>query len=162
MRLDILERLTVLAAMPTRRLKTEWQREYRSNAPEGLTRDLLMRAIAYRIQERAGGGLTQTTKRTLRQLAQRSPGEGAAKAAQPLQTMIPGVRLVRNWGGKLHAVLVLENGFEYGGERFRSLSEIASRITGTHWSGPRFFGLRPAAKRQRAVEALEGGADGQV
>jgi len=59
----------------------------------------------------------------------------------------PGTRLLREWGGRTHTVIVLDEGFEYDGERYRSLTEIARHITGAHWSGPRFFGLRePAAK----------------
>ena len=57
--------------------------------------------------------------------------------------MKPGLRLVREWRGETHTVLVLEDGFEWNGERRRSLSVIAREITGTRWSGPRFFGLKP-------------------
>ena len=76
--------------------------------------------------------------------------------------MMPGVRLVRNWRGKAHTVLVLENGFEYAGERYRSLTEIARRITGSHLSGPRFFGVGPAVTQQLKGRAGKAGADGQV
>lgn len=69
--------------------------------------------------------------------------KGGALSAGPVIRMKPGSRLVREWRGKTHDVLVLEDGFEWNGERRRSLSAIAREITGTHWSGPRFFGLKP-------------------
>jgi hypothetical protein len=159
---NLQERLGELAAMPTRRLRAEWRQAFHTDPAEGLTRDLLMRAVAYRAQEQMHGGLTQTTKRALRQLTQRTAGEGAADAPKPAPTMMPGVRLVRNWRGKAHTVLVLENGFEYAGERYRSLTEIARRITGSHWSGPRFFGVGPAATRHRESRVEKAGADGQI
>jgi hypothetical protein len=75
--------------------------------------------------------------------------------------------LVRDWGGQAHAVLVLESGFEYQGQRYRSLTEIARRITGAHWSGPRFFGLTRApgdgeTRRAGRRGFVAAGADDEV
>jgi hypothetical protein len=67
-----------------------------------------------------------------------------ADALVPAPLLKPGTRLLREWGGKTHTIIVLEDGFEHGGERYQSLTQIARRITGVHWSGPRFFGLRRA------------------
>jgi hypothetical protein len=104
----------------------------------------MLREIAYKMQERAHGGLTPAIRRRLRALAEEIEANGAeALASVPL--LKPGTRLLREWGGKTHTVIVLDDGFEYAGERHQSLTQIARRITGSHWSGPRFFGLRKAA-----------------
>jgi len=138
--------LAAVAAMPRDQLAIEWRRLYRRPPPVGLSRDLLIRAIAYRIQERALGGLPQATKQRLRTLARRLETEGSAavKTVRPLQS---GARLVRTWHGRTHRVTVCDDGFDYDGRRYRSLSQVAREITGTQWSGPRFFGLRSAKAR---------------
>ncbi len=147
----IQERLQQLVSMSGHQLRTEWQQAFRAEPPSGLTRDLLIRAIAYRLQERATGGLSQACKRTLRSLADQTSGEGALGALKLTSALAPGVRLVRDWGGQAHTVRVLETGFEYRGERYRSLTEIARRITGARWSGPRFFGVaKEGATTQRS------------
>ena len=91
------------------------------------------------------GGLRQATKRRLASLAHKLETEGDVMSTSGLR-LKPGAKLVREWHGDTHSVLVLEDGFEYRGKRHRSLSKIARAITGAHWSGPRFFGLAPAAK----------------
>ncbi len=124
------------------------RRHYRTAPPPSLSRDLLLRAIAYRLQEQAHGGLSQTTKRALQALA-RSAGSEGGQAPAPVAALKPGVRLVREWGGETHTVLVLPDGFEYQGGRYRSLTQIAKHITGAHWSGPRFFSLVAAFSRPK-------------
>jgi hypothetical protein len=104
------------------------------------------------VQERADGGLSQAVKRTLRNLVAQITAEGADGALRLVPTLKPGVRLVREWRGRAHSVLVLEDGFEYQGQRHRSLTEIARQITGAHWSGPRFFGVVP--KRAKGASAF--------
>lgn len=126
-------------------LRAEWRRLYRSHPPKGLSRDLMIRAIAYRLQERALGGLSKSTLRKLGLMARKLEAEGA-RSFNPRPTMKAGTGLVREWGGETHSVVVLEGGFEYRGQRYRSLSQIARLITGAHWSGPRFFALGPATK----------------
>ena len=96
------------------------------------------------MQERAHGGLALAVKRRLRALAEEFEANGAGSLA-PAPLLKPGTRLLREWGGKTHTVIVLDDGFEYDGERHHSLTQIARRITGAHWSGPRFFGLRKAS-----------------
>jgi hypothetical protein len=136
-----------LAALPTlsaQELQLKW-RDLRCGEPTApASRDLMNREVAYKIQERAHGGLTPTIRRRLRALAEEFEANGAGALA-PALTLKPGTRLLREWGGKTHTVIVLDDGFEYDGERYQSLTQIAVRITDAHWSGPRFFGLRKAA-----------------
>jgi hypothetical protein len=102
------------------------------------------------LQEQAFGGLKPAYKRRLRQLAEsfdRDSGR-VAKAVSSSARIKPGTRLIRQWDGQTHQVTVAEDGFEYKGERYKSLSEIARLITGTRWSGPLFFGLKQSQKDQ--------------
>src|SRR5216683_5485408 len=133
-----------IAALPTlsaQELRVKW-RNLRSGDPTAASsRDLMLREIAYKMQERAHGGLAPAIKRRLRALAAEIETNGVCVLASA-PVLKPGTRLLREWGGKTHTVIVLDDGFEYEGERHQSLTQIARRITGTHWSGPRFFGLR--------------------
>jgi hypothetical protein len=110
-------------------------------AADAALRDLLIRGITYKLQERAYGGLSTATARKLEQAAADPPGRGAAKPAPPI-ALKPGTRLVREWRGVTHMVLIHADGIEWRGQRYRSLSVVAREITGARWSGPRFFGLR--------------------
>jgi hypothetical protein len=136
-----------LAALPTlsvQELRLKW-RDLRCGEPTAASsRDLMIREIAYKMQERAHGGLAPAIKRRLRALAAEVEANGAGAFA-PAPLLKPGTRLLREWRGKTHTVIVLDDGFESEGERYQSLTQIARRITGAHWSGPRFFGLRKAA-----------------
>ena len=131
--------LQALPTLSTDELRKEWRRLYRSQPPR-LSRDLLVRAIAYRIQELRYGGLSKATSRKLAALVQarRSDVKIAPEGAQRIRA---GARLVREWNGRTHTVTVEEEGFTYVGRNYRSLSAIAREITGARWSGPRFFGL---------------------
>ena len=144
----ILDRLLTLTSA---QLRHEWQRLYRTNPPRRLSRDLLRRAVGYKVQEQAYGGLSQATRRQLKTLARAmaQDGEIALKVA-PAQK--PGARLVRQWRGETHYVLVLDDGFLYQDQRYRSLTAIAHVITGAHWSGPRFFGLGAQARKNSEPE----------
>ena len=137
--------ITALADLKTPELRVRWQRLYRAVPPARLSRDLLIRAIAHRIQERAHGGLNKVTKRKLRSLAQKLEIDGDG-TFDPGISLKPGAKLIREWQGETHSVIALEDGFDYLGRRYGSLSKVAWEITGAHWSGPRFFGLRKAAK----------------
>ena len=137
-------KIAALPGMSSRQLRAAW-RALRCGEPiAASSRDLLIRELAYKMQERVHGGLAPAVKRRLRALAQELEQNGAG-ALSPAPLPKPGTRLLRDWGGRTHAVLVRDAGFEYDGKRYRSLTEIARRITGAHWSGPRFFGLRKAA-----------------
>jgi hypothetical protein len=104
-------------------------------------RSFLIRAIAYRLQEKAFGGLKPSTQRLLAEFAYDGTN-GSSLAAAPSRIVQPGAVLVREWRGMSHQVSILEKGFCFRGKRYRSLSEVAREITGTRWSGPLFFGLR--------------------
>jgi hypothetical protein len=147
---DLRDIRTALAALETRttqELRSEWRKLYRAEPPRRLSRDLILRAIAYRIQERTHGGLGLATKRRLDALAEELKTKGASHfdAAAVLK---PGTKLVRQWHGRTHTVMVAEDGFEFDGQRYRSLTRVATLITGVHCSGPVFFGLK---KRPRAA-----------
>lgn len=132
-----------LAQMSTVELRQAWRRLFQQPPPP-LSRDLIVRALAYRLQEVAQGGLSKVTQRHLRSLAQRGRGdstEAGTPAVPSTLQLRPGTRLVREWHGRSHVVTVTVAGFELEDQRYRSLSQIAKRITGSHWSGPRFFGL---------------------
>ena len=140
---SLTDSLTALAAMPPAALRAEWRRLYREPAP-GLSPDLLARGIAWRLQEAQHGDLAPAIERELAKLAgQRAlPSQPAIPAASSLRS---GTQLVRSWKGETFRVLVTDDGFRFKDQTFRSLSSIAQAITGTKWSGPRFFGLQGAA-----------------
>lgn len=137
-------------------LREEWRRLYRS-PPPSLSRDLLLRAVTYRIQEIAEGGLTRATQRRLA-----SAGGSVPESKEPTGSRAPGLdlrpgaRIVREWHGRTHTVVVMESGFEHAGRSYRSLSEVARAITGARWSGPRFF-----APKRRGGDRT-GAADGTL
>ena len=132
--------LAALAEMDAPALRTEWRRLYRSHPPKLLRRDLLQLGVAWKLQERLLGGLSAATKRQLDELARTMATKSDLKKARKV-TLKPGARLIREWNGETHEILVVEDGFQWRGTTWRSLSVIAREITGTHWSGPRFFGL---------------------
>ncbi len=139
---DLSKKLTALAELDTAGLRREWRRLYRSHPPLHIRRDLLVLAIAWKLQEKVYGGLTAAQKRRLAGIAKELK-KGGDLSAGPAIRLKPGSRLVREWRGETHDVLVLEDGFEWNGKRRRSLSAIAWEITGTRWSGPLFFGVKP-------------------
>jgi len=132
------EQLSALATMSPAQLRAEWRRLYR-NLPPDLTPDLLARGIAHHLQERTHGGMPASSRRELDQLVRRMT-EGRELGSNI--GIKPGTRLCRDWHGRTHHVLILDDGFLYGEQRYPSLTAIAREITGAGWSGPRFFGLR--------------------
>ena len=138
---DVAARLRALEQMDGSALRAEWRRLYRAHPPKGVRRDLLMLGVAWKIQEQAYGGLRAATKRRLADLAQILDRDGDVTRNR-VARLKPGAKLVREWHGKTHTVIVCEDGFEWKGRHWRSLSVIAREITGGHWSGPRFFGLK--------------------
>jgi hypothetical protein len=133
-----------LTERSTHDLRLAWRRLHRTDPPLGLSRDLLIRALAHQLQERTDGG----TSRALRRRLQTAGARNAGASRDTGIVLKTGTRLVRHWRGHPHTVLVREDGFEYEGQHYRSLTVITERITGAHWSGPRFFGL---TKRAGAV-----------
>jgi len=120
-------------------LRGEWRRLYHCKPPR-ISRDLLIRGIGYRRQEIQHGSLGKSTRRKLKTLAKMFRTEGRV-TPDPGLNLKSGARLVREWHGRTHTVTVTEDGFECAGTTYRSLTEVAKKITGAHWSGPRFFGL---------------------
>jgi hypothetical protein len=150
---DIAPELDRLSDLTIFELRTEWRRLHRMPPPMRLSRELLIRAITYKLQERALGGLSSST---LRKLESRNvePIAGDARKPLPPISLKPGTRLVREWRGVTHTVLIHADGVEWNQRRYRSLTVIAREITGAHWSGPRFFGLRKRAGN--SAESAEG------
>ena len=136
--IDVAQALARLSELTIFELRGEWRRLHRVPPPMRLSRDLLVRGITYKLQERAYGGLSKAAARKLEQAAAGPPGRGAAKPAPPI-SLKPGTRLVREWHGVTHTALIHADGIEWRGERYRSLSVVARKITGARWSGPRFF-----------------------
>jgi Protein of unknown function (DUF2924) len=120
-------------------LRREWRRLNRAEPPR-ISRDLFILALGYRLQEIAHGGLGKATRRKLQTMAKALRTTGRV-GPTPSLSLKPGARLVREWRGRTHTVTVAEDGFEYAGTSCPSLTKIAKKITGAHWSGPRFFGL---------------------
>ena len=136
------EALARLPELNLGELRQQWRTLYKAEASPHLSRELLVRAVAYRMQEIALGGLGPGRQRQLRQIAQQFRQTGAATTPRRPE-LKAGTRLVREWQGRTYDVLVLDDGFSWQGTHHRSLSAIARKITGTAWSGPLFFGLKP-------------------
>ncbi len=142
---DIEVQLTSLAELDMDKLWTQWRQLYRTNSPPSISRDLLIQAVAFKIQEQRLGSLSNRAKRTLRSWTTTMEQDG--KQTRGSEIMLkPSAKLVREWHGNTYRVLVLEDGFEYSGHRYPTLNKIAREITGTHWSGPRFFGFKRPSK----------------
>ena len=159
--LELSRKIAALTDLTAQQLRTEWRRLYRNHPPR-LRRDLLVRSIAYRMQELAYGGLSKATQRRLLALTKELQISGSI-ASDPAPRVKPGVRLVREWRGRTHTVVVTEDGFEYAGQSYSSLSKIAQTITGAHWSGPRFFGsnLKEASEVQFELNASDAIGEGE-
>ena len=139
--INVAKELARLSALTIFELRGEWRRLHRMPPPMRLSRDLLVRGITYKLQERAYGGFSTATARKLEQAGADSLSRGSVIPAPPI-SLRPGTRLVREWRGVTHMVLIHADGIEWRGQRYRSLSLVARKITGARWSGPRFFGLR--------------------
>lgn len=158
------DKVAVLGDLPREDLAALWRRNFGTAPPKGVHRELLIRAAAFHLQQKHLGGLSGEARRLLK-AAIREVGnaktscrrsdeaagidvsaleaeQGTAKASSAeRRPALPGARLIRDWNGSSHVVDVIDGGFIYAGSRYRSLSKIAREITGTNWSGPRFFGL---------------------
>jgi Protein of unknown function (DUF2924) len=125
-----------IRGLPVDALRRHWRAEFGRKPPAGLSKDLLGRMIAWRLQERVFGGLDRDSLSFLDSLARHS---GARR-----RQLKPGTVLVREYQGQRHTVTVVREGFDWQGTTYPSLSAIARAITGTAWSGPRFFAVRAA------------------
>lgn len=151
---DSNDRLAGLATMSPAQLRAEWQRLVRQ-LPPPVSSDLLRREIAYRLQEAASGGLTRQVSRELADIRKRIV-RGDSPLPSTAIRLKPGTRLLKTWRGKTYTVLVGDTGFIFNDRLFPSLSPIAQEITGTPWSGPRFFGLLSKRVTKDLVEADDG------
>jgi hypothetical protein len=156
--------VAALGDLPREELAACWSKAYGCPPPKGVKRGLLERAAAWHLQAKHLGGLSPIARKAIRGATQQensrvvaprklrddgralvanqgeSPQHPLSKAAVG-PCIRPGMRLVREWNGRAHVVDVTSDGFMFDGKTYRSLSAIAKRITGAHWSGPRFFGL---------------------
>jgi hypothetical protein len=128
-------------------LRELWCQLYKTAGAPRLSRELLVGAVAYRMQEVTSGGPRLELQRQLRQIGLELQQTGRVRTRPQLK---PGSRLLREWRGRSHEVLVLDDGFSWQGTHYRSLSAIARQITGTAWSGPLFFALRPNRSAARS------------
>ena len=132
--------------------ESQFQRAVAQAIDSGIICFVIIRGLADQLQQRTHGGPSRALQRRLRILA--GDFEKGARSFDPNVVLKTGAILVRQWRGQHHTVLVREDGYDYEGERYRSLTVIAERITGAHWSGPRFFGL---TKRARALVGAQTG-----
>ena len=127
-------------------LRARWQSVYRRQAPSHLPRHLLFAVLAYQLQAEELGDLAPDTIRMLTQIGSGSTIETAVRLTAEFDrrrsNLKPGTILRREWKGRSHQVMVVDEGFAWNGKTYDSLSKIACAITGTKWNGPRFFGLR--------------------
>ena len=143
---NLADELAELRGLDATTLRQRWRVLYRTEAPVRIGHALLLQAVAYRLQERVLGGLKSSTRRLLERAAEDKVDRRPPTEA-PATRVAPGSVLIREWHGVSHRVTVLGDGVLLRGARYRSLSEVARKITGTRWSGPRFFGLRAPTKR---------------
>lgn len=129
-----------LAALDLEALRATWRHHW-GEAPGYRSRDLLGRALAYKIQAEAFGDLPAPAQRRATELAERFT-QDRSFTPSTVRAFMPGSSLIREWHGTRHEVAVIDDGFLYQGAKFRSLSKVAQRITGTKWNGPVFFGMK--------------------
>ena len=152
--------ITALVSLDLYGLRVKWRKLFRRPAPEHLNRAILIRIIAYKMQARRFGDLDAKCIQALDAIAKthdrkRKAGLLKPKAVPEVEPVPPdrghrpGTMFIREHGGEMHRVTVVHGGFEWRGETYRSLSDIARRITGTTWSGPRFFGLKDPARKDK-------------
>src|SRR5271167_3909500 len=147
---DLDAELARLATLNVEELRALWRDRTGRRAPDALSKDLLGRALAHRLQEERLGGLDRRVRKLL--------GSSTSKVGPPVRHLKVGSVIVREHQGELHEVMVVPGGFCWRGQVYASLSTIARKITGVSWNGPRFFGLRgkdqPAQAGQEATPKI--------
>ena len=144
--IDIEAELSKLPAFSIDKLRADWKDRFGADAPAIRSPDVMRRLLAWQIQADAYSGLDANTERELRSIATKLERDGMYEPAIR-RDLSPGVVLMREWKGTTHRVVATADGFQHEGKRYKSLSDIARTITGTRWSGPRFFGLEQKASR---------------
>ena len=134
-----------IRSLPSEALRRRWQAVFGRKPPVALSKDLLGRMIAHHLQEQTFGGLDRDSLTFLDSLAR--------QGGPPRRQLKPGTVLVREYQGQRHTVTVARDGFDWQGTTYSSLSAIARAITGTAWSGPRFFAVPAAAKPMHKLVA---------
>jgi hypothetical protein len=158
---EVEREIAALDTVDFKSLQERWRELFKIEPPSSIRSGFLRRAIAYRLQELVYGGLKPAARRQLKMYAEQArarrgttgePADGAkpVSAARSRVVLSPGTRLMREWNGVTQVVEVTTDGFVWRGKPYRTLSAVAVAITGTKWSGPKFFGLsgpsRPATK----------------
>jgi hypothetical protein len=138
---NIVDEISKLPILSRADLLTLWRELFAQPAHPKLRRDLMIPVLAYRLQEKAYGGLKPSTRRRLRTIAEKLKRDSQAQIRSK-PSIKPGTKLIRQWQNETHEIMVSNEGFEYRGRQYGSLSEIARLITGTRRSGPAFFGLK--------------------
>ena len=152
---SVLKQIAELDQLPVAELKDRWRALY-GGEPPAHNRSHLVKRLAYRIQELVYGGVSEATRVRLREHLEEAGL--AAEGTDPAHTArrrhrngqpVVGTQLVREWRGERHEVTVVDDGFEYAGKPYRSLTAVTKSITGAHWNGPAFFGLRKPGRKKR-------------
>jgi len=145
-RLSLDDEIAHLRDLDLHGLRARWKGLFRQQPPPHLPRHLLFAVLAYRLQADVLGDLNPVTARLLRQIATAGGTLEASRLTEAFgrrrTELKPGTILMRQWNAKNFRVMVVEEGFAFNGKTYDSLSKVAFAITGTHWNGPRFFGLR--------------------
>ena len=134
-------RNAVLDGLDVASLRRVWEQTFGAAPARSLSRVFLRRVLLHERQCRTHGGHSAATRRTLAAMV-----NGTPEPATPAGSVSAGTHLVREWNGRTYQVEVVDNGYRFDGKTYPSLTTITKRITGTHWSGPRFFGLTPRRK----------------
>lgn len=172
---EVEREIAALDTLDTKALQARWLDLYQRDPPSRIRAGLLRLGIAYRLQEKAYGGLKPQTVRLLRKVAAELRADRTSKRSDPevpnaampqwFATQSPllshGTQLMREWNGSTEIVDVVADGFLWRGTTYRTLSAVAVAVTGTKWSGPKFFGLTPAAPGRRKA-SREHGAEAAV
>jgi hypothetical protein len=145
---SLLRQINEIQRMSLNELRKKWVDLFGSD-PANLSKQYLVRRLAYRVQELTYGGLSKTTREKLASWAE-NPKQTEMKTVREKTALQLGTRLLRDWHGERYEVIVQEDGFLFQGKKYRSLSSIARSITGTHRGGRRFFGLQPTASKGSA------------
>jgi hypothetical protein len=154
---SIEDEIAHLRGLDLKGLRARWQSVMQRPAPDRLPRHLLFAIIAYRIQADRFGDLDHETRQLLDRTGAKESGTAmSARLAsfdQKRTELTPGTVLVREWDRQSQRVMVMSDGFAWNGQTYDSLSKVAFAITGTHWNGPRFFGMRDKVDRLAMGEA---------
>jgi hypothetical protein len=144
MKSAISEKIAAFPSLSRTELSALWKENYGQDPPTNLSRVLLVQILAYRIQEKAFGGLSEGARKRLREIAALDPRDLPASRYRTTE-LATGTKLIRSWKGEVHEVIATESGYEYRGRAYPYLSPIAKEITGKNQSGQQFFGLRKNA-----------------